>query len=137
MINKAKNSNSSGYDDINMKFLKKCKIKLAPHITHMINTILITKKFPRIFKISRILPLSKPTLDKNFMESYCPVNNLCCLEKLAEAHILKYLEIFFEKNDIFEKNHHGGRKIFLQYLQFHKYMIHYIKIRMRVGQVYY
>ena len=46
------------------------------------------------------------------MESYRPVNNLCCLEKLAEAHILKYLEIFFEKNDIFEKNHHGGRKNF-------------------------
>ena len=43
LINKAKNSNSSGYDDINMKFLKKCKIKLAPHITQMINTILITK----------------------------------------------------------------------------------------------
>ena len=94
LINKAKNSNSSGYDDINMKFLKKCKIKLAPHITHMINTILITKKFPRIFKISRILPLSKPTLDRNFMESYRPVNNLCCLEKLAKAQILKYLEIF-------------------------------------------
>ena len=121
-----------------MKFLKKCKIKLAPHITHMINTILITKKFPRIFKISRIFPLSKPTLDRNFMESYRPVNNLCCLEKLAEAHILKYLEIFFEKNDIFEKKTTTEEgKIFLQYLQFHKYMIHYIKIRMRVGQVYY
>ena len=47
IINSAKNSNSTGYDDINNKFLKKCKLKIAPHITHLINVILITKTFPK------------------------------------------------------------------------------------------
>ena len=57
LISNTKNSNSTGYDDINNKFIKKCKIKIAPHITHLINTIIRTKKFPKIFKVSRILPL--------------------------------------------------------------------------------
>ena len=92
LINNTKNSNSTGHDDINNKFLKKCKIKIAPHITHLINSILITKNFPKIYKISRILPLSKPDLDKNLISSYRPINNLCWVEKLIEAHLLNNLE---------------------------------------------
>ena len=110
LINNTKNSNSTGHDDINNKFLKKCKIKIAPHITHLINSILITKNFSKIYKISKILPLSKPDLDKNLISSYRPINNLCCVEKLIEAHLLNNLENFFVKHNVINKNHHGARK---------------------------
>ena len=79
-------------------------------MAHLINTIIRTKKFPQIFKISRILPLSKPHLDKNLISSYRPINNLCCLEKYVESYILFHLEKFYDKNEILDKNHHGGRK---------------------------
>ena len=79
-------------------------------MTHLINTILRTKKFPKILKVSRILPISKPLLDKNFIKNYRPLNNLCSVEKIVESHILHHMEIFYEKNDILNKNLHGGRK---------------------------
>ena len=44
------------------------------------------------------------------MSSYRPINNLSALEKLVESYILYYLEEFYDKNDILDKNHHGGRK---------------------------
>ena len=101
LISKCKNSNSTGHNGINNKFLEKFKIKIAPHITHLINTILRTKNFPKIFKVSTILPIKKPDLDKNSIESYRLINNLCCLEKVVEAHILHHMELFFRKTGYF------------------------------------
>ena len=49
-------------------------------------------------------------LDKNLISSYIPINNLCCVEKLIEAHLLNHIEIFFVKNNVIDKNHHGARK---------------------------
>ena len=43
IIDSLKNSNSTGHDDINNRLLKKCKYRIAPHLTHLINTILSTK----------------------------------------------------------------------------------------------
>ena len=110
IIDSLKNSNSTGHDDINNRLLKKCKYRIAPHLTHLINTILSTKKFPRIFKISRILPLSKPGMDRLSINSYRPINNLCSIEKIIEAHLLLHLENFFDRNKILVENHHGGRR---------------------------
>ena len=56
IIKNLKNSNSTGHDLLNNKILKKVKNILAPHITYLINTIIISNIFPDIFKISRILP---------------------------------------------------------------------------------
>ena len=84
--------------------------KIAPHITHLINTILRTKNFPKILKVSRILPLSKPLLNHLDISSYRPINNLCCVEKVIESHILYHLESFYNKHNIINQNHHGGLK---------------------------
>ena len=91
--------------------------KIAPHITHLINTILRTKNFPKIPKVSRILPLSKPLLNHLDISSYRPINNLCCVEKVIESHILYHLESFYNKHNIINQNHHGGLKNTLQYQQ--------------------
>ena len=58
-INEIKNSNSTGHDLFKSKMLKKVKHILAPHITHLINCTIRTSKFPKIFKISMVLPLLK------------------------------------------------------------------------------
>ena len=63
IITKLPNSNSTGHDDLNNKFLKKIKNKIAPHLTHMVNMIIKQKIYPDIFKLARILPLSKSNTD--------------------------------------------------------------------------
>ena len=76
----------------------------------MINCILRSSHIPKIFKISRILPISKPSKPVNLIDSYRPINNLPCLEKIIEKHINNNLNIFLTNNNIIHKNHHGGRK---------------------------
>ena len=60
LIKGIKSSNCTGYDSINNKILKKINTKIAPHLCHLINSILHSGKFPDILKLSRILPISKP-----------------------------------------------------------------------------
>ena len=54
--------------------------------------------------------MSKSGLDPIFIENYRPISNLCCIEKIIEHYILGHLEKFFEDNEIFNNNIHGGRK---------------------------
>ena len=72
--------------------------------------IILTKIYPHIYKITRILPLSKPSTDPNFIENFRPISNLCSIEKIIEFYILSHLEKFFDSNELFSDNLHGGRK---------------------------
>ena len=60
IIKKLKMSNSTGWDNITSRILKKVSLLIAPHITHLINAIIASMIYPAIYKISKILPLSKP-----------------------------------------------------------------------------
>ena len=70
----------------------------------------MTQNFPKILKVSRILPINKPLLDRSDIMRYQPINNLSCVEKVIEAYFLHHLEKFQEKHSLFHKNLHGGRK---------------------------
>ena len=52
IINKIKTSNATGWDDVTSRILKKVTNMLAPHITHLINSIIKTATYPLIYKIS-------------------------------------------------------------------------------------
>ena len=56
IINKSKNSWSTCDDDIAMNILKKIKYKIAPHITHLNNSIINSGIYPKRLKISKIIP---------------------------------------------------------------------------------
>ena len=110
ILDKLPSTSSVGHDDINNKFLKKIKYKIVPHLQHLINSIIRTKIFPKIYKLTRILPLSQSMSDTNFIENYRPVCNLCCIEKVIEQYILLHLEKYLNDNNILNTNLHGGRK---------------------------
>ena len=59
-------------------------------------------------KVAKILPILKPGKDRFKKQSYRPISNLHCLEKIYEEHIKEHLLKHFEDNDIILKNHHGG-----------------------------
>merc|ERR1712240_73174 len=110
IIEKAKSTNSVGYDNISMKMIKKTTKVMAPLITHLIKQIILERKFPEIFKIDRITPKlknGKPIYD---IGSYRPLNNLSTIEKIVEEYFITHLEPFLTKNKIIHDNHHGGRK---------------------------
>lgn len=92
IIDKLPSTNSVGHDDINNNLLKKIQHKIVPYIRYLINLIIGTKIYPMIYKLTQILPLSKPLTDPNFIENLRPPCNLCCVEIIIETYILHHLE---------------------------------------------
>ena len=70
-----------------------------------------TKKFPSIFKISRITPFLKPDKISFNISSYRPINNLSAIEKLIEQHLKDCMTDFLDQNNIILDNHHGSRTL--------------------------
>ena len=105
-----KNSNCTGHDDISNKIIKKLTQQIAPHLCHLINSIIITEIFPDIYKISRILPLSKPGLPTDLIKNYRPIHNLPTIEKIIETYLMIHINKHLEKHNILSDKHHGGRR---------------------------
>ena len=76
----------------------------------MINCVVRSGEFLQIFKLTRIVPISKPGKPLDQIDSYRPVNNLCTLEKILEAWINKCMIEWAETNNLISEKHHGGRK---------------------------
>ena len=93
-----------------MTIIKKAKTRIAPMITHLVNCIIISCTFPDILKITKIIPTHKPGKPIYDIESFRPLNNLCTVEKIIEEYFMTHLESHFEKNNVINKYHHGGRK---------------------------
>ena len=72
-----------GYDGISMAIIKDNKTILAEVLTHMINTIIRTSKFPDSQKIARVRPLHKKG-DKSDRNNYRPISILTAISKITE-----------------------------------------------------
>ena len=83
---------------------------MAPVICHLINSIIRTGIFPDCLKVSKVIPILKPSKPSNNTESFRPVNCLLAIEKLGEGWIKSNLTNYFETNKLFNDHHHGGRK---------------------------
>ena len=92
-----------GYDSITMNILKKLGSVIIPHLTHMINRVVRSSEFPHIFKLMRIVPISKPGKPLDLIDSYRPINNLCTLEKVIEAWINKCIIEWSEEVNLFSE----------------------------------
>ena len=110
LIKDLKPSNSTGHDELTSNILKKINVEIAPHITHLINSIINTSIYPEIFKISKLLPFCKPDKNENFIDSFRPINNLTVIDKLVQEYIKIHLLKHLENNQILHENHHGGLK---------------------------
>ena len=69
-----------------------------------------TGVFPDNMKVANILPILKPGKESFKKESYRPISNLHCLEKIFEEHTKIHMNTYFEENNLILKNHHGGLK---------------------------
>merc|ERR1711867_63146 len=110
IIQKLPNTASHGYDPITNRTIKKIESRITPVMTHLINSIIKTEKFPKILKKTRIIPILKKGKPVDEIDSYRPINNLPCIEKIVEEHMKREMETFIKENKIMNKSHHGGRK---------------------------
>ena len=76
----------------------------------MINTIIYTQIYPQVLKISKITPTLKQDKLINLIDSFRPINNLSCIDKIIEQYLKDCLIDFFNDNDIIINDHHGSRK---------------------------
>ena len=110
IIKKLKPKNSTGNDIISMKLIKKLTPAIIPHLTHLVNSIILTETYPTILKVSCISPILKPDKISHSIESYRPINNLSAVEKIVEEFLKEQLNEFINENEIILQDHHGSRK---------------------------
>ena len=110
IIKKSKASHSLGNDIISMSIIKKLTPKILPHITHLVTRIIVTEKYPKILKVTRISPNLKPLKDSTNIDSYRPICNLSVIDKIAQQYIKNHIVAFFDTNNVIIDNHHGSRK---------------------------
>ena len=105
-----KTTNSCGFDQINSKTMKMIPQITTLWLTHLINSMLLKQKFPKILKVSKITPIKKSKKCPMTTASYRPISNLQVYEKVVEEVLKRRLTKYFEDNNLLSEEHHGGRR---------------------------
>lgn len=103
-----KTTSSCGLDNINSYVLKLAIDELVPVITHIINLSICQRKFPKAWKISKVIPLHKK--DENILpKNFRPVSLLSVTSKILEKVVFLQLFQYFEENSLLHPSHHAYR----------------------------
>ena len=110
IIEKLKNSEACGHDDISTNALKCLKYSLAPSLAHIINLSFRTGKYPKIWKLAKIIPLYKNSGEKTDQTKYRPIALLPVFSKVIEKVMAKALNRHLENNSLYSDKQHGYRR---------------------------
>ena len=108
IINKLKNKNSSGNDEISNKLLKAIGNELSKPLTIIINQCLLTGIFPDLLKIAKVKPLFKRG-DTAQLNNYRPISLLPTISKVFESVIYSQLYAYFNDNNLMSEQQYGFR----------------------------
>ena len=91
--------------------IKDCKTVLLEPLSDLFDKIYKTGLIPDQWKISKIVPIFKKG-NKNEIENYRPIANLCSASKIFEKLILKQIHYLESTNklDLTGKQQHGFKK---------------------------
>lgn len=109
LINKLKNSNSSGVDEISNTLLKTIGVYIVHPLTYIINLSLEQGTYPEKLKISNVIPLFKKG-DPNLVINYRGISLSPSLSKLFESAINTQLINFLMVNNMLSQSQHGFTK---------------------------
>ena len=102
-------SKKSCIDTYGIDVLKTLSNIISPIIASLINNSMTSGKFPKLFKIARVIPLPKPGV-KTDLNNYRPISILPILSKIFEKIVYKQLDYYLEQNNILFKHQYGFRK---------------------------
>ena len=86
-----KNNKAAGLDDMICEQIKYMGPKTMLWLKEMMNNILVSKKFPKLWRKSKVIAILKPGKDSFLPKSYRPISLLCHTYKLLEPMILNSL----------------------------------------------
>ena len=90
---------SPGIDGIDNAMLKNLPLSYYNYILELFNLSWETETFPESWKISLLIPISKPEKNNMLVESYRPISMLSCLGKIMERIINSRLNWYIENNN--------------------------------------
>lgn len=108
-IKHLKKTNSAGSDGITLRYVQDSLPVTIPYITTIINTSVVTGKFPTIWKQATVIPIFKNG-DKNDVKNYRPISLLPILSKILEKIVAKQLSTFLETNNHLSNTQYGFRQ---------------------------
>ena len=83
-------------DPIPSKLIIECLDSFLPSLTDLFNSSLASGIFPQCFKSALVTPiLKKMCLDRNDLNNYRPVSNLCFIAKILEKLVLSQVSSYF------------------------------------------
>ena len=108
-ISKLKNSNSSGHDEITVKFVKLSAPILIPALEKIFNLSITSGIYPSQLKIAKVIPIFKKG-DPKSLNNYRPISILSTINKIFEKKLYARLIDYIDKHNIFYKYQFGFRK---------------------------
>ena len=108
IINKLKNKNFSGNDEISNKLLTAIGNELSKPLTIIINQCLLTGIFPDLLKIAKVKPLFKRG-DTAQLNNYRQISLLPTISKVFERVIYSQLYAYFNDNNLMSEQQYGFR----------------------------
>ena len=100
---------SSGLDQIPVRILKESADILVVPLTRIINSSILTGKFPDSLKVSKVIPIFKNSGSITDPKSYRPISILNSLSKLIESLLEKQIRKYVERENIMPKHQKGFR----------------------------
>ena len=102
---------SPGHIDIPVILFKEAKFLIARFLARSFNDCLETGNYPDILKIAKVIPLHKGG-SKLDLGNYRPISILSPINKIVETILLKRLDDFWEKYNLFSNYQFGFRKLY-------------------------
>ena len=90
-IKSAKNNNSTGPDNINIKHLKHLGPLAIEYLRQLLTKSLNNNIIPHIWKLAKIVPILKPNKDPGLGSSYRPISLLSPIAKTLEKIVLPHI----------------------------------------------
>lgn len=109
IIRNLKQTNSTGYDGINTKIIKKSAIPIVIPLTHIINLSLVQGKFPTELKRSVVKPLHK-TGARSELGNYRPITLIPILSKIFEKVMYDKVYNFLSVERLLKEEQFGFRR---------------------------
>ena len=101
---------SCSLDPIPTWFLKENVHHILPVLTKIINSSLLSGKFPSVLRSTIVRPLlKKPKLDQNCLANYRPISSLSFLGKVTEKVACQRLTQHMCKNDLWDAHQSAYR----------------------------
>lgn len=110
IINKLKNSNSTGIDEITTKIIKECSDSLIGILPHYINNAFSNGTFPDCLKIAKVIPIYKKMGSRGDIKNFRPISLLNIISKIFEACLYSRLYSYLERVNFFNNNQFGFLK---------------------------